>query len=139
MAALPTSIVFKCEHDGVVIYSQLSCGEGAQQVEVKLQQPEPKPKLKQGEDTGEAKESLQDEVQTYIAQQGKNRKIAQHTLAIQRYKKQMADEFADMQQQRYRSAGDKKDAIATLSKKYDALIRTEQAAIKALMKQSKKE
>ena len=131
-AALPTTKVYKCMRDGVVVFSQLSCGEGAIKVEVRLQQPEPKP-----EDESKGYKSHLDDVQKYVSQQGKDRKIAKHHKAIERFKRQMADEFGQIQQRRFRTADDKNKAIAALSKKYDGLIRKEQAAIEALVKKVK--
>ena len=133
IAALPATKVYKCMRDGVVVFSQLSCGEDAKKVEVKLQQPEPKP-----EDASKSYKSHLDDVQKYVSQQGKDRKITEHHKAIERFKRQMADEFGQMQQQRFRTADDKSKAIAALSSKYDGLIRKEQSAIKALVKKVKK-
>jgi hypothetical protein len=124
--------MFKCEKDGVVTFSQLSCGAGANVVTVKMSQGQPTT-----EDIDRNLKSQQD-VKSYVEAQDKSRGIGRHEAIIARYKEQMAKEFTQLQQSRFHTIKEKDDAIEALSKKYNALIEKQHEAIKALHEQGKK-
>ncbi len=123
--------MFKCEKDGVVTFSQLSCGDDANVVTVKMSQGRP--------DTAgrDRNTKRQQEVNSYVAAQDKSRGIARHEAKVARYKEQMAKEFAQLQQTRFHTIKEKDEAIEALSKKYNALIEKQHKAITALHEQGK--
>lgn len=120
--------VYKCEKDGVVVYSQVECDTNAKSVTVELQQGLPEenyqaPHLEQ-----------QQSLNQYLKEQDKTRKIALHESRIANYKKQLEQEFNALKQERFRYKADKDKAIKALSDKYNQLIKAEQEAIKVLLK-----
>jgi hypothetical protein len=124
--------VFKCEKDGVVTFSQLSCGDNADVVTVKMSQGRPDSAAR------DKNTKLQQDVKKYVEAQDKSRGISRHQARDEHYKQQLAKEFAQLKQTRFNTAQAKDEAVAALSKKYNALIRIEHEAIKALHEQGKK-
>ncbi|NQZ08226.1 MAG: hypothetical protein HRT35_13795 [Algicola sp.] len=123
--------VFKCEKNGVVIFSQLACSDDAKVVTIKMSQGRPDNAVR------ERNLKRQQDVKQYVEAQDKSRGISRHRARVERYKQQMAKEFAQLKQTRFHSVQAKDEALDVLSKKYNALITIEHEAIKALHEQGK--
>lgn len=122
--------VYKCTKNGVVTYSQIECSNNAEQVTVELQQGLPDkdyvaPHLKQQKD-----------VDKYLEDSEKTEQRLRHEKRIEQLKRQLAIEFEALKEIRFRTAQAKDEAVKRLSDKYNALIKIEQDAIKALYKQA---
>ena len=123
--------VFKCEKDGVVTFSQLACSDDAKVVTIKMSQGRPDNAVR------ERNLKRQQDVKQYVEAQDKSRGISRHRARVERYKQQMATEFAQLKQTRFNTVQAKDEALEALSKKYNALITIEHQAIKALHEQGK--
>ncbi|MFT4929569.1 MAG: hypothetical protein ACI8WB_005703 [Phenylobacterium sp.] len=128
LAGTATNKVYKCVEGDNTVFSQLPCSKDAEQVDVKVIQGDPS--IAENPDYSHKIEA----VNQYIEQQGIGKQIARHERAIARYKQQLAADFKQLQNIRYRTTEDKSEAIKALSVKYDALIVKEQEAIKRLVK-----
>lgn len=123
--------VYRCQKDGVTVYSQIECAPDAKSVVVELDQGLPDkdykaPYVKQ-----------QRQVDDYLAQKQQAEQLKRHYDNIARYKQQLAKAFDELKQRRFRSAQDKDDALKALSAKFNGLIKQEQDAIKAIHQAAK--
>lgn len=127
-----TTKVYKCQRGDEVIFSQFPCDKQAKQIDITVQQ-------NQSVTPSNTKYASElDDVVQYVEQETTARKISHHERAIERYKQQLAVEFAQLKDKRYRTSEDKAKAIKALSDKFNKLIVREHEAIKNLSRLSKK-
>lgn len=129
--------VYRCEQNGVTVFSQVPCEHSKTGAEhkVKVQSSQGK-----GLSQSEAKtrlESAQKNVDVYLRTSEIEGKITQHHRAIAKLKRDLKQQLAALKEQRFRTTQMRDDAFNAVEKNYQNSIKSHHEAIKNLHEQLK--
>ena len=125
-----TTQVYRCQQNGVVVYSQLPCGDDAQAITVKSSQGPGFTRSDAAKKIAQSQQAVTD----YLNAQGIESQIAEHYRQIAALKTQLAAQLAQMKTIRYRSEKARDEAYAAVEKQYQDSIKAHHQAIKTLTK-----
>ena len=127
--------VYRCEQNGVTIFSQVPCEKSQTGAESKI-----KVQSSQGKGLSQSEvkarfESAQKHVDSYLRSSEIEAQIAQHHRAIAKLKVDLKQQLAALKEQRFRTGKMRDEAFNAVEKNYQNSVKSHHEAIKNLHEQ----